>query len=71
MKKKQESSLKLPVQLATLIHGEAATLADTDKPTDYKDGSLNSVISATQNRHVKELASYVRAVCMRISLVPE
>lgn len=33
-----------------------------------KKGSLNSVVAAARNRHVKELASYVRAVCMRLDL---
>lgn len=31
-----------------------------------QQNSLNEVISAAQNRHVKELGSYIRTVCMRM-----
>lgn len=105
------SKIKLPLQLASLIHGEAdkLLLLDEDdhgedredqgshdqeededdqqqaarkrkkasgesssarKTTSAAGGkdkrSLNAVISATKNRHIKELGSYVRSVCMRM-----
>ena len=120
-------TIKLPLQLASLIHGEAGTfLVESteaaaeaeggEESTDVMDNgdememmssssssapmtskrkrgqcnnedsctttatppvqsqkaqqnSLNVVISAAQNRHTKELGSYVRTVCMRMGFV--
>lgn len=59
LQKQQQQAIELPVQLVSIIRSEAE--ADT---------TLNETVAASQGRHVKELASYVRAVCMRVNLVP-
>ena len=134
MRKSSSSSsqtIKLPLQLASLIHGEAGTFlvesteAVADAEAEVEDASfnhdddeieisgsnngttkrkrgqngdedhcdttvgattasrhqativqpqkaqnsLNVVISAAQNRHTKELGSYIRTVCMRMGFV--
>lgn len=104
-----KGKIKLPLQLASLIHGEAEKLfvdGDADATMDAVDDveaaaaaaaegmmlvdddpaaaaeaaavveaeekpkqqrrSLNAIVGAAQARHVKELGSYVRAVCMRM-----
>lgn len=59
--------IKLPLQLASLIHGDAA-----GNDLEEEDGgkNLNTIVAAAQTRHVKELGSYVRAVCMRMGYAP-
>jgi hypothetical protein len=57
-------NIELPSQLATIIRGEAASLVGEAGSSC----TLNEVVAASQSRHVKELSSYVRAVCMRVKL---
>ena len=91
-----KDQIKLPLQLASLIQGEAANLLGavaTAVPEDdiigiaMDDGmpaaaamrpstttnkrGLNAIVNAAQTRHVKELGSYVRAVCMRMGFADE
>jgi hypothetical protein len=54
------------IAVATLP-GAASLVDDTAKNTV---GSLNQIVSSVHNRHVKELGSYVRAVCMRMGFHP-
>lgn len=65
-KKRKASSSNIPIQLANLIKGEAAAIDEGGAVME--EGSLNEVVSACQSRHVKELSSYIRSVCMRIGL---
>lgn len=80
--KKKKKQIKLPAQLASLIqnHSEDVDVDVDNMEKETKNGSesnnkkgssLNSVVAAAHNRHVKELASYVRVVCMRLDLVKE
>ena len=108
MSTKPDARIKLPLQLASLIQGEAANLlldeedsaavlaaggddsiivdAGGEDAVMMLDASsseaaaavvagtaatktpktLNAIVHAAQVRHVKELQSYVRAVCMRM-----
>lgn len=69
--------VKLPSQLATLIHGEAREEEEDAGRKQARKGRkknvesnarLNGIVAASQNRHIKELSSYVRAICMRLGL---
>ena len=97
-----KDQIKIPLQLASLIQGEAGNLLGaiaTAVPEDdvigiaMDDGSsmpaaaaeatptrpnaatnkrgLNAIVNAAQTRHVKELGSYIRAVCMRMGFADE
>ncbi len=68
-RKKKEKNAVIPIQLANLIRGEAAVpeLAEEDLHVPV-DANLNDIVSACQSKHVKELSSYVRSVCMRMGL---
>lgn len=62
------NEIQLPAQLANLIRrssveSSAASVAGGEAVT-----SLNQAVNSCQNRHIKELSSYVRAVCMRVGL---
>jgi len=57
-KKEKSGDAVIPMQLANLIRDEAGETS----------ANLNQVVSACQNRHVKELSSYVKSVCMRMGL---
>ena len=97
-----KDQIKLPLQLASLIQGEAENLLgevatavpeddivgiamddmaaepaaaaalrnNQSSATNSKRG-LNAIVGAAQTRHVKELGSYVRAVCMRMGFSDE
>ena len=81
MSSSSSQHIKLPLQLASLIHGEAGVLlpamateaaetadAAPAQQQQQQQPSLNMVIAAAQNRHTKELGSYVRTVCMRMGI---
>lgn len=57
---RRSNQIKLPGQLASVI---LSTQESANTPA-----SLNQVVTDLQKKHVKELASYVRAVCMRLDL---
>jgi hypothetical protein len=65
--------VKLPTQLVSLIQGEEKALqADgylLDSVMDDGERSANRITLAAQERNVRELSSYVRAVCMRMGFV--
>lgn len=68
--------VKLPLQLASLIHGEEPGLVDEGflpPEPDEKNASTTSnkntstqVVMASQTKFLRELQSYTRAVSMRL-----
>lgn len=73
MSSQQQQQIKLPLQLASLIHGEAENVMGEEDACLAGGGgggeerrNLNAIVAAAHTRHVKELGSYVRAVCMRM-----
>ena len=71
-----KNKTKLPNQLVALIQGEEAVLQedgflvdDSESPAAPTGGTkhtANQIVAAAQGRHLKELSSYVRAICMRL-----
>lgn len=60
---------KLPNQLASIIQDEGRNLQAQgllNVPGSATVASANEVVAAAHSRSVKELSSYVRAVCMRL-----